>query len=92
MMIGNIAQNGIRNRYRNQPTPGVMMPTIVNRPMMPKMKQPSRIRIGHGGSSGSSIPAKLTLPPPEDAGSAAGSAPPSSRARIASTPACTPPS
>ena len=43
-MIGNIAQNGIRKTYRNQPMPGVSTPTTVNRPMIPKMNAPIRMR------------------------------------------------
>ena len=33
--------------------PGVITPMMVKRPMMPKMKAPSRMRIGQGGRSGS---------------------------------------
>ncbi len=48
--IGNIAQNGIRKTYRNQPTPGVRTPITVKRPMIPKMNAPSRMRSGQGMS------------------------------------------
>src|SRR3954470_8545849 len=93
MMIGNIAQNGIRNRYRNHPMPGVMTPTMVKSPMTPKMKAPSNIRIGHGGRSGSSMPENATfMPDALDVESAAGAVPLSSSATMALTPLSMPPS
>src|SRR5437763_14621631 len=85
MMIGNIDQNGIRNTYRNQPMPGVMMPTKVNSPRMPKMNPPSRMRSGQ--PSGGPLKCRNSLDAREPlASDSAATVLPSSVAMIASTP------
>jgi len=42
--IGNIAQNGIKNKYRNHPTPRVEIPIMVNNPKIPKINTLIRMR------------------------------------------------
>ena len=63
--------------------PGVITPMIVKRPMMPKMKAPSRMRIGHGGSCARVVERRKGSSCDDDDPAAAGSAPPSSSATIA---------
>jgi hypothetical protein len=92
MTSGNIAQNGIRKTYRNQPTPGVMMPMKVNSPMMPKMNAPSRILSGQArfGSLKCSDPLPLSAAGETASADEVTSPLPSSWATIAATPSSIP--
>ena len=43
-----MAQKGIRNKYMNHPKPGVRIPSMVNKPIIPKINAPNSILTPHG--------------------------------------------